>query len=87
MATVQEKKAAEEQAKADAAKQNEQNKGQTQEKAPVVKNLIVTKTFRTQDSDGNRVEFIASPKLQNVDEHAELALKAGVARLPTKDDE
>lgn len=51
------------------------------------KMLIVTKTFRTQGKDKKRVEFIASPKPQDLGEHAAIAVEAGVARLPTKDDE
>ena len=86
MATAAEKKAAEEQAKAADEAQNSDQDNQTKDapKAPVVKNLIVTKTFRTKDSDGNRVEFIASSKPQNLGEHAEMALKAGVAIEPSK---
>ena len=86
MATAAEKKAAEEQAKAaaEAQKNNQEDQNDDLLKAPVVKNLIVTKTFRTKDSDGNRIEFIASAKSQNLGEHAEMALKAGVAIEPTK---
>jgi hypothetical protein len=49
--------------------------------------LVVTKTFRTQDKDKKRVEFIASPKPQDLGEHAAMALKAGVAIEPAKEDE
>lgn len=86
MATAAQKKAAEEQAKAAAEAQNNEQEDQSNDapKVPVVKNLIVTKTFRTKDSDGNRVEFIASSKPQDVGEHAAMALKAGVAIEPTK---
>ncbi len=89
MATAAEKKAAEEQAKAAAEAQNNDQEDQSNDasKVPVVKNLIVTKTFRTKDSDGSRVEFIASAKPQNLGEHAEMALKAGVAIEPTKANE
>lgn len=64
--------------------QDDQNK--TPAKA-VPKALVVTKTFYTQGKDKKRVKFIASPKPQDLGEHAEMAVEAGVARLPTKDDD
>lgn len=75
MATAQ--KPAEEQ-------QDDQNKAPAKT-AP--KMLVVTKTFRTQGKDKKRVEFIASPKPQDLGEHAEMAVKAGVAIEPPKSDE
>lgn len=72
------------------AQKSAEDQQDDQNKAPaktVPKMLIVTKTFRTQGKDKKRVEFIASAKPQDLGEHAEMAVKAGVARLPTKDDE
>lgn len=72
MTTAAEKKAAEDQAKAD---------------ADTPKMLIVTKTFRTQGKDKKRVEFLASDKPQDLGGHAAMAIKAGVAIEPPKADE
>lgn len=58
-----------------------------QEPKEITKMMMVTKTFRTQNKDGKRVEFIASDKPQDLAEHAEMALKAGVARELVKSDD
>lgn len=80
MTTAAEKKAAEEQVKADAA-------AQAKAESVTPKMLIVTKTFRTQGKDKKRVEFLASDKPQNLGEHAAMAIKAGVAIEQLKADE